>query len=72
MKTVSDFVPTLIVIVVVVLLATWVVRESAKSQAERRRQTNATLEAIRKQIGNEELWQKANQSLNSPKDNLQQ
>jgi Sec-independent protein translocase protein TatA len=75
MKRASDLVPTLIVILVVVLLATWIVRESAKNnkevieavkqaQAERQKQVNETLEIIKAGMTEEE-WQRANQSLNS-------
>jgi hypothetical protein len=76
MKLASDFVPTVIVVVVLVLLAFWIVHESDKNnkevieavrqaQAERQRQANATLEAIRERMGNEKLWQEVEPKINN-------
>jgi competence protein ComGC len=65
MKTANDLVPTIIVLLIMTLLAVWIVAESNKRQQEiidtvRQAQIerqNATLEAIRKRMGNDELWQ---------------
>lgn len=67
MKLASDFVPTLIVVLVLVALAFWIVHESDKNnkevidavrQAQAERQ-KAIEEAIKKELKDPQAWQKS-------------
>lgn len=80
MKTANDLVPTVIVLLIMTLLALWIVAESNKRQQEiidtvkqahqeRQSRLEAAMEQIRKQLGDDEEWQKAEKSIrnNLPK-----
>jgi type II secretory pathway pseudopilin PulG len=69
MKYINDFWPTLVVVLVMILLASVIIWNSNRNQQkvidtvkqaqqERERQVNATLEAIRKQLKDDDAWQR--------------
>ena len=74
-KRINDFWPTVVVVLVVVLLASWIIYNSnenqkeiirtvREAQSEKERRNAETLEEIRKRMGDEEAWQKASESIN--------
>ena len=70
-KRINDFWPTVVVVLVVVLLASWIIYNSNENQKEiirtvREAQSareQQTLDAIRERLGDDEAWKRLKSSL---------